>query len=195
LGNEPFCTIHIHKPSVNELLFFFISGIIVSVPFTLFFSQFANLLTVGLTTFSATLVSTVIVAPFVEEFAKVLPLFYRHGETERSIVTLAILLGLGFGITEAFLYVSVLGVPFVARIPGLIFHPSSAAITAYGITQKRPLPYYLLAVGLHLVNNLLVALAIPVLGNIIAIIVIVSVFIIAWQLYHKASPKKIVPNE
>ena len=50
------------------------------------------------------------IAPFIEELAKVFPLFYRHGETERSIVMLGILIGLGFGITEFVLYVAVLGV-------------------------------------------------------------------------------------
>ncbi len=97
--------------------------------------------------------AVIILAPFIEELAKVFPLFYRHGETERSIVTLGILIGLGFGISELVLYVAFLGVPLIDRIPGVIFHASSAAITAYGIAKKNPLPYYLLAVVLHVANN------------------------------------------
>ena len=75
--------------------------------------------------------SAVIFAPFIEEFAKVFPLYYRHGETERSIMNLAVLTGLEFGVTEFVLYVFTLGVPFISRIPGLIFHASSTGITAY----------------------------------------------------------------
>jgi RsiW-degrading membrane proteinase PrsW (M82 family) len=85
--------------------------------------------------------SIVVLAPFVEELVKVFPLFYRHGESERSLVILGILIGLGFGISELVLYVFFLGVPLVERIPGVIFHASSAAITAYGIAKKNPLPY------------------------------------------------------
>ena len=43
--------------------------------------------------------------------------------------------------------------PPLARIPGIIFHASSATITAYGVAKKNPLPYYLIAVGLHVANN------------------------------------------
>ena len=32
-----------------------------------------------------------VLAPFIEELAKVFPLFYRHGETQRSLVTLGLL--------------------------------------------------------------------------------------------------------
>ena len=44
-------------------------------------------------------------------------------------------------------------VPFIVRIPGVIFHASSAGITAYGIAKKNPLPYYLISVVLHIANN------------------------------------------
>ena len=81
-------------------------------------------------------------------------MFYRHGETERTYVTLGILIGLGFGISEFVLYVFFFDVPFIVRIPGVIFHASSAAITAYGIAKKNPLPYYLISVMLHVTNNL-----------------------------------------
>ncbi len=97
--------------------------------------------------------SIVVLAPFIEELAKVFPLFYRHGETERSIVTLGLLIGLGFGIAELVLYVFFLGAPLIDRFPGVIFHASSASITAYGVAKKNPLPYYLIAVMLHLTNN------------------------------------------
>lgn len=91
MGNEPprQCVIPLHKPSRKELAFFFISGILVSVPMALFFSNVYPYVSV--------IISTALFAPFVEELAKVFPLFYRHGETERSIVTLGVLIGLGLG--------------------------------------------------------------------------------------------------
>ena len=117
MENQPVrqCVIPIHKPSNRELAFFFASGILVSIPFAAFFE---SLFPAGL---SASFL-IVVLAPFIEELAKVFPLFYRHGETERSIVTLGILMGLGFGIAEFFEYVFLIGVPPIARIPGIIFH-------------------------------------------------------------------------
>ena len=100
------CVIPLHKPTLRELAFFFSSGILVSIPFALFFSQFYKLFPAAL--------AVVILAPFIEELSKVFPLFYRHGETERSYVTLGVLIGLGFGISEFVLYVFFLGVSPVA---------------------------------------------------------------------------------
>jgi len=93
--------------------------------------------------------------PFIEEFAKAFPLFYRHGETEKSIFTLGFLVGLGFGLTELFIYVFVSGASIYARLPALLFHASSTSITAYGIALKRPMQFYLVAAFLHLMNNFL----------------------------------------
>ena len=68
-------TIQLHKPSIRELLFFLLSGAIVSVPLTLFIEQnFATPLLTGFSTFDITIISVAIFAPFVEEFAKVFPL-------------------------------------------------------------------------------------------------------------------------
>jgi RsiW-degrading membrane proteinase PrsW (M82 family) len=194
LDNERTCTIRVHRPKINELVFFFISGVIVSVPFVVFFSQFTDLLCVDLPFFYATICSTVLFAPFIEEFAKVMPLFYRHGETERSFVTLGALIGLGFGVTELILYVSVLSVPVLERIPAVVFHASSATITAYGLTRKKPVPYYLLAGGLHLSNNLLAAVTVPVFSLLGAIMVVVAALLLAYRFFQKTSPLKVVEN-
>ncbi len=185
MGNEPLrqCVIPLHKPSRKELVFFFISGILVSVPMALFFSNVYPYVPV--------LISTALIAPFVEELAKVFPLFYRHGETERSIVTLGVLIGLGFGISEFFLYVVFLGVPPIARVPGVIFHASSASITAYGIAKKNPLPYYLISVALHAANNFFALTSIGV-GVFVELLVVIVAYLLAWRFYHKASPEKIV---
>ena len=86
MKNEQNAVIPVHKPDIKEKLFFFMSGILVSVPFTLFFSGFTDAFCVTLPLFYDQICSVVFFAPFIEEFAKVFPLFYRHGETERSIV-------------------------------------------------------------------------------------------------------------
>jgi hypothetical protein len=191
MATEQKAVIHIHKPDIKEKIFFFLSGLLVSVPFSLFFSGFTDTLCVALPLVFAEVCSTVIFAPFIEEFAKVFPLFYRHGETERSIVTLAILTGLGFGVTEFALYVFVLDVPFIARIPGLIFHPSSAAITAYGIAKKKPLLFYLTAVSLHLSNNLF-ALIGTELSVIPGLAVLIITYLLAWRFYNRTSETIVV---
>jgi len=178
------CIIPLHKPSNKEFAFFFVSGILVSIPFAAFFESLYP------AQFSVALL-IVVLAPFIEELAKVFPLFYRHGETERSIVTLGLLIGLGFGIAEFFEYVFLVGVPPVERIPGIVFHASSATITAYGIAKKNPLPYYLVAVSLHIVNNFF-ALTGDFIGVFAELLVLITVYLLAWRFYHQASKDKIV---
>jgi RsiW-degrading membrane proteinase PrsW (M82 family) len=177
------CVIPIHKPNYKELAFFFSSGILVSIPFTLFFAQFYP--------FFPQPITIIIFAPLIEEIAKVFPLFYRHGETERSIVILGILIGLGFGISEFFLYTFLLDVPFIIRIPGIIFHSSSAAITAYGIAKKKPLPFYLIAVALHLGNNFF-AFTPDIFNTLAQLLILATVYVLAWRYYNLASKEKMV---
>jgi len=191
METEQKAVIPVHKPDIKEKIFFFTSGVLVSVPFTLFFSGFTDTLCVALPLFFAEVCSVVIFAPFIEEFAKVFPLFYRHGETERSIVTLAILAGLGFGVTEFILYVFALDVYFISRIPGVIFHASSAGITAYGIAKKTPVLFYLVAVSLHLSNNLAALLGTS-LSVILGLAVVVTAYLLAWRLYHRTSETVVV---
>jgi RsiW-degrading membrane proteinase PrsW (M82 family) len=187
---EDAVVIKVHKPDASEMTFFFLCGVIISVPLTLFIYQYTDSLLVGLNAFTVALVSRAFFAPLIEEFAKAYPLFYRHGETQRSIFNLAVLVGLGFGIVELLTYVS-LGIPIIYRLPGLFFHPASTAITAYGITTKRPLPFYLIAVFFHFANNYL-ALALtgdlPLVSSIFVVSITVFVF---WQL-RKRTEEKIV---
>jgi RsiW-degrading membrane proteinase PrsW (M82 family) len=193
METEQKAVIHIHKPDIKEKIFFFISGLLVSVPFTLFFSGFTDILCVTLPPPFSDICAVVIFAPFIEEFAKVFPLFYRHGETERSLVNLAILTGLGFGVTEFALYVFTLGAPVISRVPGVIFHASSTCITAYGIAKKKPLPFYLIAVAAHLANNLLALLSTDVaLLYVPALFVLVATFVLAWRLYRRTSERIVV---
>ncbi len=181
---KPQCVIPLHNPDTKEKIFFFVSGLLVSVPFALYLGQVYDFLPIVL--------STVLLAPFIEELAKVFPLFYRHGETERSIVNLGVLTGLGFGITEFFLYVFLIGVDPLARLPGVVFHASSAAITAYGIAKKRPLPFFLIAVALHMVNNFAAVALDYYVALLVQIIVLVLVYYVAWYFYRRASKEKMV---
>lgn len=126
-----------------------------SVPLTLFINTLSDyLLPLSTSATLATIVSVVLFAPLIEEFSKAYPLFYRHAETERSIFTLGFLVGLGFGIAEFVEYIVLLSAPVVVRLPGILFHASLTSIIAYGIGRKRVLPFYALAVSLHLLTNL-----------------------------------------
>ncbi len=180
----PSCVISLHKPSHKELAFFFLSGIVVSFPFALFFEQISAIV--------PAILSIVILAPLIEELAKVFPLFYRHGETERSLVTLGLLLGLGFGITEFFLYVFVAGAPIAVRVPGIIFHSSSATIIAYGIAKKNPLPYYLISVMFHAAYNFIAVVLPSGFGLLIALAILIPAYLLAWRFYQQSSKEKIV---
>jgi RsiW-degrading membrane proteinase PrsW (M82 family) len=177
-------TITLHRPSMREQFFFFTSGIVMSIPLTILAEQLSDsLVGIRVPELYATLLSLAILAPFIEEFAKAYPLFYRHGETERSILTLGFLAGLGFGLIEFFLYVFVYSVPVLIRLPVMIFHATNTSITAYGIAVKRPLRFYLTAVTLHsLINFFAVFDLIWFVG--IAVALPTSYFL-SWQLYNK----------
>jgi len=183
--------IQLHKPDASEMMFFFLCGVVISVPLTLFIYQYSDTLLVGLDPFIAALIARAIFAPFIEEFAKAYPLFYRHGETERSIFNLALAVGMGFAIVELATYVSALGVPVTTRLPGLFFHPASTSITAYGIAIKRPLPYYLAAVFLHFSYNYLV-LTSPSFGFSIALFVMALTVFASWQLRNRTKEKIVI---
>jgi RsiW-degrading membrane proteinase PrsW (M82 family) len=185
MENQRQCVIPLHRPSRREFIFFFASGILVSIPIASFFESFYP------TEFSVALL-IVVLAPVIEEIAKVFPLFYRHGETERSIVTLGLLIGLGFGIAEFAEYVFFVGVPPIARVPGIIFHASSATVTAYGIAKRNPLPYYLVAVTLHMANNFLALLGNIIFGVFAEVLVLVTIYLLAWRYYRAASKEKMV---
>jgi RsiW-degrading membrane proteinase PrsW (M82 family) len=146
--------IKIHKPDYKEYLFFFISGIIISVPFSVFYESFADQWCFLLSLPASRLCTVVLFTPFIEEFAKAYPLFYRHGETKQSIFKIGLTLGFGFGVTEFFFYIFLYNAPFLVRIPAIIFHASSSSIVAYGIATRKPIVFYLFAVLLHLSYNL-----------------------------------------
>jgi len=183
-------TIPLHRPSLAEKVFFLLSGVIVSVPMTLFVMQFSDILCIPLPFFYAEICSVAVFTPFVEEFAKAYPLFYRHGETEKSMFVLGFLAGTGFGFSEFILYVATLGAPVPTRLALMAFHSANASITAYGIAVKKPLQFYLIAVMLHLSNNLL-ALAgdVWLIGGPATLFV---AYLLSYTLYRKTSDR-IIP--
>jgi len=87
--------------------------------------------------------------------------------------------------------VGLLGAPIVVRIPGIIFHASSASITAYGIAKKNPLPYYLIAVALHVGNNFF-ASAGDIFSGTAELLILIVVYLLAWHYYRKSSKDKMV---
>jgi len=177
-----------HRPDIKEQFFFLLSGMIISVPLTLFINTYiTNLLVDFLRPFYVALLSTAVFAPITEEFAKSYPLFYRHGETERSIFKLGFLTGLGFGVSEFFLYVLVYEAPVSIRLFGILFHACNTSIVAFGLAKKHPLPFYLVAVFLHFSNNFLAIFGpLWALGG---ITILFLTYILSWILYNKTSEK------
>ncbi len=147
-------SIPLHRPGKLEMVSYLIQGLIVSVAISVTLETVArNYVAILVPGDLGYVILVSVFAPLIEEFTKVFPLLFRHAETERSIVKLGLLAGLGFGIAEFAVYVWVLGAPVAIRFPEMLFHASNAAIVAYGIAKHRFTGFYLLAVGLHFVNN------------------------------------------
>jgi RsiW-degrading membrane proteinase PrsW (M82 family) len=177
-------TIPLHKPGLKEKLFFFSSGVIVSIPLAIFFESLAIFFPSSIPPFYLSVLSFAFLGPFVEEFGKAYPLFYRHGETKKSVMTLGFLVGLGFGITEFLEYVLMLGVPIVFRLPGIFFHAALTSIVAYGIANKKSAAFYLVAVALHSSYNA-AALFDPFLF-LVPVVFFLTLFLF-WYLYQKTA--------
>ena len=178
----------IHGLDLKKKSFFFLSGMIVSIPFVFYTKTLFNRLILTIPMSYARLISAAIFTPFMEELAKAYPLMYRQGETERSIFLQGAIVGLGFGVAEALIYVFMLGAPMAIRLPGVLFHTLTAPITAYGIAKNRPLPPYLLAVTLHFLNNLSAIL--DLLWLITGYPILITTFTIAWYLYRSSCDSK-----
>jgi RsiW-degrading membrane proteinase PrsW (M82 family) len=177
-----------HKPGLGEMLFFLGSGAIVSIPMALFFEPSTEFLSNFFPAFQAEVLAVAILAPIIEEFAKAYPLFYRHGENQKSLFTLGFLVGLGFGVTEFFAYVLLLGVPFEVRLPGIFFHAALTSIVAYGIASRRSTLYYLVAVFSHFSVNLIVILKWP---GLLYALILGSVYALCFILYTRTSERMI----
>jgi RsiW-degrading membrane proteinase PrsW (M82 family) len=189
MGTSQNVLVPVHRLSLEEKLFFLISGVITSVPLTLFVGTFTDSLCIVLPMGYATICSVALFTPFVEEFAKAFPLFYRHGETERSLFSLGFLVGLGFGISEFLLYVIVLHGSLLFRLPGIFFHAASTSITAYCIAKRRTGVFYLIAVVLHFTNN--IGALFGSFWILLGPVAITITYFFSWYLYRKTSEKYI----
>jgi hypothetical protein len=182
-------TIPLHKPHSKEMLFFLISGIIVSIPLTVFINNYSGYLFFFVPSNYVGIFSVVLLAPLIEEFSKAYPLFYRHAETERSIFTLGFLVGLGFGIVELVEYVVLLQVPLLVRLPAVFFHGCTTSIIAYGIAKKQPVGLYIVAVALHMSNNLLAEMGdVWIIGG---PLIIGLTYLLTWFFYDKTKQRMI----
>ncbi len=141
-----------------------------------------------------TLVIVVIIAPFVEEFTKVLGVFsVKHSLTDmESGLIFGAACGLGFAATENLLYESSVylaegfGSAFISivvlrSIASTLLHGSASAMAGYGVTRAKFggwylfLPYYLLAVIMHGAFNFLASLELLVAGDISLLAVFLAV--------------------
>ncbi|HOI72319.1 MAG TPA: PrsW family glutamic-type intramembrane protease [Methanobacterium sp.] len=174
-----------HRLGMREKIFFLLSGIVVSIPITLFLSAVGQSFYDFLPLIYSEIITIVLLAPFIEEFAKAYPLFYRYSLSERSLSILALLVGLGFGITEFFIYVFLYDVSFVIRLPGLFFHAATTSLTAFGIARSKPIRFYLLAVFMHSLANLMAIFDqfIPVL------VVTFFTYFLSWIFYMKTTER------
>lgn len=178
----------VHRPSIREKLFFLASGIVVSIPMAVFFEPSTAFLSNYLPELQAEILSIAILPPLIEEFAKAYPLFYRHGESQRSLFTLGFLVGLGFGITEFLEYVLLLNVSPLVRLPGIFFHAALTSIVTYGIATKRSALFYLIALVFHSSINFI---AVFDLSNILYATIMVTAYFLSLTLYRKTSEKMI----
>jgi RsiW-degrading membrane proteinase PrsW (M82 family) len=170
------------------MLFFLGSGVIVSIPMALFFEPSTSFLSNYFPPLEAEILAIAILAPIIEEFAKAYPLFYRHGESQKSLFTMGFLVGVGFGIVEFFAYVLLAGYPWYVRLPGIFFHSALTSIVAYGIAAKHSTTFYLIAVFFHSSNNFIAIFGGPVL---LYALLLATTFSLSFLLYSKASERVI----
>jgi len=170
------------------MLFFLSSGIIVSIPMALFFEPSTSFLSDYFPPLEASILAIAVLAPIIEEFAKAYPLFYRHGESQKSLFTMGFLVGVGFGVVEFFAYVLLAGYPWYVRLPGIFFHAALTSIVAYGIAAKHSAMFYLIAVFFHSSNNFMAILEGPVL---LYALLLATAFSLSYILYTKASKQVI----
>lgn len=137
-------------------------------------------------------IAAIVVAPLVEEMAKALGFGFvrRHVDELEDGLVYGLVVGLGFAATETFLYgllelgdasvASALGVVVTRNFSSMLLHAGSSAILGFGYASMRLrngswvdlLPYYLLAVALHALYNLLV-LSGSWLGFVAAVVMVV----------------------
>lgn len=137
-------------------------------------------------------IAAIVVAPLVEEMAKALGFGFvrRHVDELEDGLVYGLAVGLGFAATETFLYglleltdssvAGAVGVVVTRNFSSMLLHAGSSAILGFGYAAVRLrngawldlIPYYLLAVALHALYNLLV-LSETWLGFVAAVVMVV----------------------
>jgi len=180
---------------LGKKAFFFLSGVLISIPLTLHVRKFVDPLLYKIPLFKGQgwkllkPFRKAIFTPFLEEFAKAYPILYRSDDNKRSLVTLGSLVGLGFGIAESIMFISRGEASINGRLLPTLFHAASTAIVAYGIAKDRPKRSFLASVTLHSLHNLFIVLQIPWVISVWP--VLLATFSIAVYLHIKTSPIRI----
>ena len=149
-------TVPLHHPGALEMTSFLVQGLIVSVAISVFLETLArDYVAVTIPGDIGYVILVTVFAPLIEEFTKIFPLLNRHAETEKSIIKLGFLSGLGFGIAEFIVYVAFFGAPISIRFPEMFFHAANTSLVAYGVAKHKFLMYYGIAVFFHFATNAL----------------------------------------
>jgi RsiW-degrading membrane proteinase PrsW (M82 family) len=113
---------------------------------------------------------------------------------------LGFLVGLGFGIIESLEYVILLHTPILIKLPDMFFHAANTSIVGYGIANKKPAVFYLVAVGLHFSNNAAAVILgfspFPTAPAILAALLIPITFIVTltvWHNLYRKTPEAFIP--
>lgn len=174
-----------YKGNLSTYIWSFLQGLIGSVFLTVIFENIARGFLVDLFRNElAGFILLVIVAPIVEEYFKIYPLFRRRAESPETLIIFGFLIGLGFGVSEFLIYVLLAKVPVLVRLPGLFFHGASAAIATMGLVKNNLAKYYLIAVILHAAVNFFAELGqVYILGGLGSVIL---TYILAYNFYRVA---------
>ncbi len=159
-----------------------------------------------------TLIIVCVIAPFVEEFTKVMGVFtVKDALTDKqSGLIFGASCGLGFAATENLLYegstymaegfgAAFIAIVLVRSIASTLLHGSASAVAGYGITKGKfegtPsfLPYYLIAVFMHGAFNFLASINLLYRGR-ISMLALVAAILFA-MLSMKFVRKKIIELE
>jgi len=186
MENKQSTTIPLHHPGTLEMSSFFVQGLIVSVAISVFLETLAkNYVAFAIPGDLGYIILVTAFAPVIEEFTKVFPLLNRHAETEKSIVKLGFLSGLGFGLAELLVYVFFFSAPIAVRLPEMFFHAANTSLVAYGVAKHKFLKYYGIAVFFHFASNALTfAGDIWFIGG---IGIIALVYYLAYAAYNQSS--------
>jgi hypothetical protein len=88
-------------------------------------------------------------------------------------------------------YVIFFNAPILLRLPAIFFHASSTSIVAFGISRKTAFPFYMIAVALHMLNNLFAATEFLPLYLFGGPVVIVFTYYLSWFFYGKTQERMI----